>query len=167
MRQRRSNPGLQGSADYFAAGAYAAGVTQEEYASAPDISALIQNRIRGALQKPTVHQRFENIMLGLTGGPRAFDREGFRLEEDTNWRRTELAVSARIALNRRTKYRLGPLSPVSSDEFNRAAVRLPVNREFKRTFAEGSDLTGALRMPLLTLHATGDGQAPIEQARIP
>ena len=158
-------PGLQGSADYFAAGAYVAGVTQEAFDSAPDINALVQ-RIRGELQKPAVHRRFEDIMLDLTGGPRAFDREGFRLEEDTNWRRTELAVSARIAPNRRTKYRLGPLSPVSSHAFNRAAIRLPVNDSLKRTFAEGSDLTGVLRMPLLSMHTTGDGQVPIEQARI-
>lgn len=158
-------PGLRGTADYFAAGAYAAGVTKAEYDSAPDISALIQ-RIRRALQLPTVHRRFENIMLDLTGGPRAFDREGFELEEETNWRRTELAVSARIAPNRRTTYRLGSLSPVSSREFNRAVIRLPDNDTLKRSFAEGSDLTGRLRMPLVSMHTTGDGQVPIEQARI-
>ena len=33
-----------------------------------------------------------------------------------------------------------------------------------RGFAAGNDLTGRLRMPLLTLHSTGDGQVPINQA---
>ena len=53
-------------------------------------------------------------MVVLTGGPRAFDREGFRMEEETNWRRAELLVAAGLAPNRRTVYRLGPPSPVSS-----------------------------------------------------
>jgi hypothetical protein len=35
-----------------------------------------------------------------------------------------------------------------------------------RAFVGGGDTTGALEMPLLTLHSTGDGQVPIEQARI-
>ena len=67
-------------------------------------------------------------MVSLTGGPRAFDREGFRMEEETNWRRAELLVAAGIASNRRTVYHLGPPSPVSSREFNRAVIRFRTNR---------------------------------------
>jgi pimeloyl-ACP methyl ester carboxylesterase len=158
--------GLMGTADYFAAGAYAAGVTQAEFDTGTGIGGLIRDRIRPALRDPIVHKRFEDIMLDLTGGPRPFDREGFRAEEDTNWRRTELAVAARIAPNRATTYRLGPLSTVSSDQFNRAVIRLPVDNASMRAFVAGNDVTGALRIPLLTLHTTGDGQVPIEQARI-
>ena len=156
--------GLRGSGDYFAAGAYVAGVTQAAFDASTSVRTLIRDRIRPALRDPRLHRRFEDIMLDLTGGPRAFDREGSRIEEDTNWRRTELAVSAGIALNRNTIYRLGPSSGVPSETFNRAVVRLPVNEDFLRTFVAGSDVTGALRMPLLTLHSTGDGEVPINQA---
>ncbi len=158
--------GLMGTGDYFAVGAYVAGVTQAAFDASTNLSVLIRDRIRPALRDPVLHRRFEDMMLDLTGGPRAFDREGFRIEEDTNWRRTELAVVTGIALNRDTIYRLGPLSKVPNATFNRAVVRLPVNEEFFRTFVAGSDFTGALRMPLLTLHSTGDGEVPINQARL-
>ena len=161
-----ATPGLMGEADFFAAGAYVAGVTQAEFDATTGIGSLIRDRILPALRDPLVHERFVDIMLDLTGGPRAFDRDGFRLEEDTNWRRAELLIAARLAPNRDTTYRLGPLSTVPSDEFNRAVIRLPTNDALLRTFVAGGDLTGALHMPLLTLHSTGDGQVPIEQARI-
>ncbi len=158
--------GAMGQADYFAAGAYIAGVTQAEFDASTDVGKLIRDRILPALQDPIAHERFVSIMLDLTGGPRAFDREGFRLEEDTNWRRAEILVASRLAPNRGKTYRLGPLSTVTSDDFNRAVIRLPTNDELMRTFVEGSDITGDLQIPLLTLHTTGDGQVPIEQARI-
>ena len=60
-------------------------------------------------------------MIGLTGGPRAFDRAGFRDEEGTNWERAELLVSAQLVAPRTTPYELGPGSGVSSEAFNRAA----------------------------------------------
>ena len=33
---------------------------------------------------PRARRRFEDVIVSLTGGPRAFDRAGFRLEEETN-----------------------------------------------------------------------------------
>jgi hypothetical protein len=105
-------------------------------------------------------------MVSLTGGPRAFDRAGFRLEEGTNWRRAELLVAARIARNRHTVYHLGPPSPTSSREFNRAVIRFRTNPALRRAFLAGNETTGRLEMPLISLHTTGDGQVPIEQARI-
>jgi hypothetical protein len=104
-------------------------------------------------------------MVSLTGGPRAFGREGFRLEEATNWQRAELLVALRLAPNRHTVYHLGP-SPVTSREFNHAVIRLRTNDAALRAFLAGNETTGKLEMPLLTLHATGDGQVPIEQARV-
>jgi pimeloyl-ACP methyl ester carboxylesterase len=159
-------PGLRGEADYFVAAAYVAGVTQSEFDASTDIGGLVRDRILPALRDPVAHQRFESIMLDLTGGPRRFDREGFRMEEDTNWQRAELLVGARLAPNRDRTYRLGPLSTVTSEEFNRAVIRMPTNDELLHTFVEGNDITGALKMPLLTLHTTGDWQVPIDQARI-
>jgi hypothetical protein len=35
-----------------------------------------------------------------------------------------------------------------------------------RGYVQGSEITGRLQMPLLTLHTTGDGQVPIEQERM-
>src|SRR4029453_10513896 len=97
---------------------YVAGITQAEFDAGTDAVSLIRNRIRPALQDPAAHERFESIMLDLTGGPRAFDREGFRVEEDTNWRRAELVVAARLAPNAGTRYRLRPPGPPSRGEGN-------------------------------------------------
>ena len=159
-------PAVMANVDFFVAGAFIAGVTQPELDAGTDIAGLVRDRILPALRDPTAHERFERIVLDLTGGPRSSDREGFSLEEDTNWRRGELLVAAHLAPNRDTHYELGPLSTVSSDEFNRAVVRLQTNDPLLRSFVEGNETTGHLRMPLLTLHTTGDGQVPIEQARI-
>jgi pimeloyl-ACP methyl ester carboxylesterase len=153
-------------ADYFAAGAYVAGVTQDEFDASTDRGALIEDRIRPVLEDPAAHERWESIMLDLQGGPRAFDREGFRIEEDTNWRRAAVVVASGLAPNAGRQYELGPLSDISSEEFNRDVVRLPVNEDlFARLIADG-DVTGDVQVPLLSLHTTGDGQVPIGQARI-
>ena len=154
------------TADHFVAGAYVAHVTQTEFDRSSGVAALIHDRILPALRKPRLHRRFEDIMVSLTGGPRAFARAGFRLEEETNWERAELVVATGLGRNRHTAYRLGPPSPVTSRQFNRAVLRLRTNRAVRRAFIAGAEITGKLEMPLLTLHTTGDGQVPIEQARI-
>jgi pimeloyl-ACP methyl ester carboxylesterase len=154
------------TADFFAAAAYVAGVSQRELDRSASVHTLIHDRILPALRRPRAHRRFEDIMISLTGGRRAFDREGFRMEEETNWERAELVVGAGIARNRGTVYHLGPPSPVTSREFNRAVVRFRTNRAVRRAFLAGNETTGRLAMPLLSLHTTGDGQVPIEQARI-
>ena len=88
------------------------------------------------------------------------------MEEETNWHRAELLVAAGLGRNRHTVYRLGPPSPVTSRQFNRGVIRLRTNTALRRAFLAGNEITGKLGMPLLTLHTTGDGQVPIEQARI-
>ena len=158
-----TSPGLSLSVDMFVAGAYVAGVTQAEFDAAPSVHDLIAQRIRPALDDPTNRARFEALMIDLTGGPRAFDRAGFRDEEGTNWERAELLVSAQLAAPRTTPYDLGPGSGVSSAAFNRAAIRVPTDREAFRAFTEGIEVTGDLGMPLVTMHTTGDGQVPINQ----
>jgi hypothetical protein len=67
---------------------------------------------------------------------------------------------------RETPYQLRPDTGVTSEEFNRDAIRLPTNDAALSTFAEGMEVTGDLAMPLVTLHTTGDGQVPIDQAQI-
>jgi pimeloyl-ACP methyl ester carboxylesterase len=159
-------PGLENLADFAASAAYVTGITQAEVDASPDIGALLRDRVVPALQDPALHKQWEDIELDLTGGPRPFGREGFRVEEETNWRRAELAATAQLLLNRDTKYRLGPLSNVASDEFNRDVVRFPVDQDALHSFAEGQEITGKLAMPMLSLHTTGDGQVPIAQAQI-
>lgn len=159
-------PAVMFGANFFVAGAFAAGVTQAEFDASTDLGQLIRDRIRPALRVRAARARFENIMIDLTGGPRTFDRQGFRVEEETNWRRVQLLVASGLAPNRNTVYRLGPLSDVTSAAFNRSVIRLRTNEKLLRTFLAGNETTGELRMPLLTLHTTGDGQVPIDQAQI-
>ncbi len=158
-----TNPGLSVAVDMFVAGAYVAEVTQAELDAAASIPDLIEQRIRPALDDPASRARFEALMIDLTGGPRAFDREGFRDEESTNWERAGLLLSAGLAAPRTTPYQLGGSSGVSSEAFSRAALRVPTDREAFAEFTKGLEVTGDLQMPLLTLHTTGDGQVPINQ----
>jgi hypothetical protein len=164
--QASQTSGAAITTEFFAAAAYVAGVTQREFDRSDDVNRLIDTRILPALRRPRAHRRFEDIMVALTGGRRAFDRLGFRMEEETNWERAGWTVAARIASNERTVYRLGAPSRVSTKEFNRAVIRMRPNRQLRRDFLAGSETTGRLQMPLLTLHTTGDGQVPLEEARI-
>jgi pimeloyl-ACP methyl ester carboxylesterase len=153
--------------DFFAAAAYAAGVTQAEFdAAAGDIGGLVEDRMRPALRDPQVHEQFEDILIDLTGGRRPFAREGIHAEEETNWERSQLLVSAKLARNQDRTYRLGPVSDITSEEFNRAVIRLTTNDEARQAFLDGSETTGMVQMPLVTLHSTGDGQVPFDQPRI-
>jgi len=151
--------------DYFVAGAYVAGVSQAEFESTP-VGQLIYGRIVPALADPARRAAFEQIMLDLTGGPRALDDEGFRLEEATNWERARILVSSDLISNRDRVYRLGPLSGVPSAQFNRDVLRLDADPSYLQNFNAGNELSGFLEMPLLTLHTTGDWQVPIDQQQI-
>src|SRR5439155_20807412 len=75
-------------------------------------------------------------------------------------------VGSRLASNRDVVYRLGPVSPVTSDKFNRDVIRYRADAGIRHAFLEGNETTGDIRIPLLSFHTTGDGQVPIEQARI-
>jgi hypothetical protein len=157
---------IESLVDFFVAGGYAAGVTQREFDRSRSVHTLIHQRILPALRRPRPRRRFEHVLISLTGGPRPFARAGLRQEEETNWQRAELLIGAGLASNRGTVYRLAPPSPVTSRAFNRAVVRIRANRPALRDFLRGNEITGRLRMPLLTLHTTGDGQTPIENARV-
>lgn len=161
-----TTPGLRISAEVLVAGAYVAGVTQAEFDSAPSASDLIERRIRPALDDPEAAARFEDLMIDLTGGPRAFAREGIQIEEETNWRRASLLVATRLVPPRDAPYELRADAGVTSRAFNRDAVRLPTDDAALSRFADGTEVTGELQMPLLTVHTTGDGQVPINQAQI-
>ncbi len=171
--------------DFFYAGAYVAGVTQAELnaalglATTPGVgevppestftdnslAGLVNSKIKPALKDAARHTEFQNIMLDLTGGPRAFDRKGFDVEEASNWQRAEVLVSFGLAYNDGKQYQLGPLSKTSSADFNSGVVRSSrnTNQAFVNSYLEGNDVTGDLQMPLLTMQTTGDWQVPIDQ----
>jgi pimeloyl-ACP methyl ester carboxylesterase len=152
--------------DTFFAGAYAAGVTQQQF-DAKEINALIEQTMIPALREPSAHQRWVDIMIDLTGGPRALAEEGFVLEEDTNWFRAPILVSFGLAYNVQREYRLGPGAGVSAADFNASVVRRsPATEEQVTSFISGNEITGELAMPMLTLHTTGDWQVPIDQQQM-
>jgi pimeloyl-ACP methyl ester carboxylesterase len=154
------------SSDQLVAAAYVAGITQADVDAASDVAQLFDARVRPALDDPAVNARFEALVVAMTGGPRAFAEEGVRLEEATNWQRGMLLVATQLVPPRVRPYVLAPGSGFDEEEFNAAAVRLPSNPEAVRSFEEGMELSGDLAMPLVTMHTTGDGQVPINQAQI-
>lgn len=158
--------GAEAQTDFIAAGAYVAGVSQAEFDAAPDRGRIIDERILPALADSAAHARFEDIVLDVTGGPRPFGREGLHLEEETVWESARVQIAAGLASNVTRRYALGPQSDVPSDVFNREAVRFTFDPSIAPQFLAGSDADGALAMPLLTMHTTGDGLVPIAQARI-
>jgi pimeloyl-ACP methyl ester carboxylesterase len=152
--------------DWFFAGAYAASVTQEEFDATADLATLIDGRIVPALNDPARRETFESILTGLTGGPRAFNREGIHAEEATNWERAKILVASRIGMNADREYTLAPGTLVSSEEFNRGVIRLADDAERMASFIAGNEITGELAMPTITLHTTGDWQVPVDQEQI-
>ncbi len=145
--------------DYFVAGAFVVGITQAEFDSTPPAE-LIHGRILPALEDPIAHSQFEDLVINLTGGPRPFDHEGFLIWEQWTWDRSQGALDGALLDNRETVYRLGPLSDVSSDAFNAAAIRISPG-PLREIIVLISETTGAVQIPLLTLHTTGDFNVPI------
>ena len=152
--------------DWFFAAAYAAGVTQSEFDSASDLGALIYERIVPALDDPAKRETFEDLLIGMTGGSRAFDRMGIHAEELTNWGRSSILVASRIGMNADRTYALAPGTSVSATDFNRGVIRLADESARLASFVAGNEITGNLQMPLITLHTTGDWQVPIDQQQI-
>jgi hypothetical protein len=152
--------------DYFFAAAYAAGITQAEFDASTDYPKMINERIVPALDDPAKRHEFEDIIIGLTGGPRPFDHLGIHLEEATNWFRSGILVAARLGTNIGRTYALAPGGSVSSDAFNRGVIRMNVDETRRADFEAGNEITGALQMPVITLHTTGDWQVPIDQEQI-
>ena len=152
--------------DWFFAGAYAAGVKPEEFDPNADLAELIYGRIVPALKDPARRETFESILTGLTGGPRAFEREGIHAEEATNWQRAKILVATRIGMNADRQYVLAPGASVSSEDFNSGVIRLADDPERLSNFIAGNEIAGELAMPMITLHTTGDWQVPIDQEQI-
>ncbi len=152
--------------DFFFAGAYAAGVTQAEFNASNDIPSLITTRIEPALNDTAARKKFEDVLVGMSGGPRPFDRLGIHEAEQTNWLLAATFVPRRIVGNAERTYVLHAGSSVSSDDFSRNVVRFSADPERAKAFIEGNEITGDLRMPMITLHTTGDGVVPMDEEQI-
>ncbi|MEX2245548.1 MAG: DUF6351 family protein [Dehalococcoidia bacterium] len=152
--------------DYFYAGAFVAGVTQQEFDDG-DVYEIIDQKVRPALRDPAKHEEWENILLDITGGRRPLDREGFALEEETNWFRAPILVAFGLASNVGHEYLLDDVAAGSADDFNAGVVRRePATPEQIESYFGPNQVTGDLQMPMITLHTTGDWQVPIDQQQI-
>ncbi|MGQ0832305.1 MAG: hypothetical protein ACT4OV_11560 [Microthrixaceae bacterium] len=156
--------GLGSPAAQLIAGAYAAGVRQEDVERAQSIGALVDDTIRPALRDPEARRVFEAVLVELTGGPRPFAVDGLRATQDVNWRRAVISASARVMPPREEPYRFHPGSGLDEADFNATAITPPFDPETFETIFGDMATTGSLRIPVLTMHSTGDGQSPIIEA---
>lgn len=148
---------------YVVLGAYAAGLSQEEYDSIDSITELGE-RILPSLQFDSdASALFERLITALTGGPRPFRHEGF---DDYFLRNFLLAAEFGPQLldafdNTDFEYPGDPASGVSAEDVNQAAIRIAGDPQVRNVDPNLSNLTGAVPIPLLMLHTTGDGWVPI------
>jgi pimeloyl-ACP methyl ester carboxylesterase len=119
-------------------------------------------------------RQFDSVQKYLTGGPRPFRQEGLNLTAD----RTKfyaagfstkylgvanLVPSTQVTTNVGTTYRIDPdlgLDQTTLNEGVQRIVAAPEARDLPRPALYGVP-TGNLRVPLLTLHTTGDPLVPI------
>jgi pimeloyl-ACP methyl ester carboxylesterase len=152
--------------DYFFAGAYVAGVTQEQFDSLP-IDRVINELVRPALNEPAAHDEWVHLLNSMTGGARAHDVEGFVREEATNWERAQILLATGLSYNAGREYALPSSAGVSTAEFNAGVLRKqPAREEQLSNFNKGNEITGDLQIPMLTMHTTGDWQVPVNQQQI-
>lgn len=148
--------------DWFVVGAYAAGITQEEFDASQDIGGMVTH-IRTALLDPDTRARFEDIWIALTGGPRPFDREGIHYAESRAWDIFPSNVAVRFDGNDARDYQLDPSGGVSSEDFNRDAIRFSqVNTS---PYDAGNEVTGDIKIPMINMQSTGDLETVFSEAQ--
>ena len=126
-------------------------------------------RVLGPANNPTEKGKaFANAIEQLTGGRRAFFREGFLVNYTLNFGLLLQAVaqpqiSNAVAENQHTRYTIGEGFGVTDDELNRAVTRIAANPVYRdpAAYPEFADFTGKIQRPLLTIHGTGDLFVPI------
>ena len=152
---------------YVVLGAYAAGVTQEEFDSI-DSTVQLGERILGALQADSeARDRFESLIATLTGGPRPFRHEGFEGFFLPNFLlAAQLGPQLLDAFdNTEFVYPGDPESGISAEEVNQKVVRIAGDPQVRNVDPDLSDLSGTIPIPLLMIHTTGDGWVPISEAQ--
>jgi pimeloyl-ACP methyl ester carboxylesterase len=111
---------------------------------------------------------FASAIERLTGGPRAFFLEGFRMQYQLNFLLLLTAVAApgpsnAVAQNADTLYAIDDGFGVTADQLNREVPRIRANPQYQdqSQYPEFGAPSGKIERPLLTLHGTGDLFVPI------
>lgn len=114
---------------------------------------------------------FANAMMHLTGGPRPFYREGLIAQYQLNMGLLLLDPGredqmTRAATNENAVYTVDPGFTVGAGDLNAGVARLAADRNARDASRnpETSATTGAITVPVLSLHTTGDMFVPISQA---
>lgn len=148
---------------YVVLGAYAAGLTQEEFDSMESIVELGE-RILPTLQfNAEARALFESLVTTLTGGPRPFRHEGFQEYFLANFLlAAEFGPQLIDAFDNTDFVYPGDSSGgVSAEDVNQGVIRMVGDPQVRNTDPNLSDLRGTIPMPLLMIHTTGDGWVPI------
>ncbi len=113
-------------------------------------------------------QEFSSAIENLTGGPRPYFREGFKVQYLLNFALLLTAVAApgasnAVAQNADTRYAVASGLGVTSDQLNREVPRVEANSAYQdqSLYPEYGAPSGKIQRPLLTLHGTGDLFVPI------
>ena len=147
---------------YVVLGAYAAGVTQEEFDSADSMVDLARRRIIPVLATDLVaRDLFEGLVTALTGGPRPFRDDGFEATYGRNFLFADAIFRGRGTFdNTGFEYPASPDLAVTAEEVNAGVVRFAGNPEVRNANPNYSDFKGDVPVPLLMMHTTGDPGAP-------
>ena len=149
---------------YAALGAFAAGVGREEVETPADLARLAVTRIMPALEAdPDARRVFESLVKAITGGDRPFRHEGF----DAQFHAMLLGIAQLMMPldgpfdNTETVYPGAPELGVEAERVNEQVVRLAVKADAGEPDPNYWRLAGAVPVPLLMMHTTGDGLVPI------
>jgi hypothetical protein len=143
------------AADYFAAAAYTAGVSQSDLETT-GIRGVIAT-VRDRLADERIYTSFQTLVERLTGGARPFVADGLRSVREAKLGEIDALGSAGLLDNRYSTY-----ADVDG-AFHRAAIRFgPVERDWE--VGGRNEFGGHLGAPLLTVHGTGDFVVPLIEA---
>lgn len=149
---------VQSYADFFVAGAFAAGVRMEELEGMMP-SALMRDRIQPTISDPIQRKLFERIWIAISGGERAFASEGLRLKESALGSLSVRYISEEMVDNSDRRYAIDG-DPGLESRLNDQAVRLE-----GQSLDQEPSFTGNIAVPVMMLHTTGDGIVPLGALR--
>ena len=114
---------------------------------------------------PDARRVFERLVKAMTGGSRPFRHEGFDAHFRTNFAVLDIA---RLLMpldglfdNTETVYPGAPELGIEASRVNEQVVRLSGGADASEPSRSYSQLAGAVPVPLLMMHTTGDGLVPI------
>ena len=149
--------------DFFVAGAFAAGVTQQQF-DRIEIGELINGTVipslamipRSALSSKRCTSHSAAVHARLQSRASAYRRRssGSMRRQHRRW----------VFDNRTVAYEVESVPGVSADQFNTDVVRVKGGR-LRDSFYRKQELTGDIKVPVLALHATGDANNPVREEK--